>query len=137
MKSREPFDKEIWKCTVGNKRVIPYWDEEIPELGKSFFSILKAFQIEVFSFLIGTSKLGRGSFEEFKNAFNRYFDFLKLSEERISRALDIALDSGLIKAVWTVKDGVFYREFRNDSEASGIFKDILMVYEQEILKEKE
>lgn len=134
MDGRESTDRNVWKCTVNKGRLIPYWDDKIPIFDKPFFSILEIFQIEVFSFLISTSNVEKGTFEEFKENFQEHFDFLKLDEERISRALDIALDSGLIRATWKEKDGMFLREFANDSEASGIFKDILEIYEQEMQK---
>lgn len=132
--SKELTNEMILKCIVSGKKVIPYWDANEPILGKPFYSILKTFQFEVFSFLVGTRRIS-GSFGRLMDEFNKYFGIFEVKEERIGRALDIALDAGFIKATWVIKDGKFFREFANDSEASDFFEAVLENYRNNRVQE--
>ncbi len=124
MKLSESKNKEVLRCTVSDKEVGPYWDTEIPTLNKMFYLILETFQFEVFSFLMSTKWL-RGRFKKFLEAYNRYFSMFNLGEERISRALDISLDAGFLKAYWVANEDKFFREFENKSEASEFLEKVL------------
>lgn len=127
MKLSESNKKEVLKCTVSDKEIGSYQDTKLPTLSRSFYLILETFQFEVFSFLMSTTRL-RGRFKRFRKHFRKYFDGFDLDEERMSRALDILLDHGFMKAYWVEKRGKFFREFRNKSEASSFLGKISINY---------
>lgn len=114
------------KCIVRNKEVRTYREEEIEISERSFLSMLEAFQIAVFSFLIATNKEGYKSFEELVEIFDNCFDKFKLKRNDLSRALDICLDIGFLNAKWKEnKDNkLFQRKFKNEHEISHVFGQI-------------
>ena len=111
------------KYVVKNKELRAYEEEKIKNFSRGFLSMLEAFQIEVFSFLMATNE-EKGNFGELVRIFDDYFDKFKLEKNRLSRALDICLDIGFFKAWWRGKSDSFHREFENEHEASKIFEEI-------------
>lgn len=126
------------RYTVKNKELRSYREDRIKTLRRSFLSMLESFQIEVFSFLIATNEK-EGSFEELVSEFKGYFIEIlpkfKLGELRLSRALDICLDIGFLKAEWHEDRNSFHRKFRNEHETSKLLRRISRNYEHRKVKE--
>lgn len=120
------------KCIVRNKEVRTYREEEIEISERSFLSMLEAFQIAVFSFLIATNEKGYRSFGELVEIFDNYFDKFKLERNQLSRALDICLDIGFLNAKWKENNDtkLFQRKFKNEHEISHIFRKISRNYKR-------
>ncbi len=118
------------KYIVRKKELRTYREEEIEISERSFLSMLEAFQVAVFSFLAATNEEGYRSFGELLEIFDSYFDRFKLEKNRLSRALDICLDIGFLKAKWEEdKDtNSFQRKFENKHEISHIFRLISKNY---------
>ena len=126
----ETGEEVALKSIVRNKELRIYEEEEIEISERSFLSMLEAFQVAVFSFLMATNEKGYRSFEELVEIFDSYFDKFKLEKNRLSRALDICLDIGFFKAKW-VEDrdsNSFQRKFENKHEVSHIFRQISKNY---------
>lgn len=125
------------KYTVKNEELRSYKEDRIKTLNGSLLSMLESFQIEVFSFLIATNE-EKGSFKELMLKFSKYFAEIlpkfKLGELRLSRALDICLDIGFLKAQWHEDSSSFYRKFENKHEASKLFKRISNNYKDRKIK---
>jgi hypothetical protein len=120
------------RCIIRNKELKTYDEEEIEISERSFLSVLEAFQVAVFSFLMATNKRGYRSFGELVKIFDDYFDKFKLEKTRLSRALDICLDIGFLNAKWKEdkKTKQFQRKFRNKHEVSHVFKQISNNYKK-------
>lgn len=114
------------KYVVKGKKLIAYNEEELEINRKSYLSMLEAFQIEVFSFLIALNEKN-GNLDKFAKIFRSYFDRFNLNENRISRALDICLDTGFFLPRWRYDGKSFRRVFENNSEASEAFKQNLKI----------
>jgi len=128
---------EAEKYVVKNKELRIYDEREIEISERSFISMLEAFQIAVFSFLIATNEEGYKSFKELKEIFDSYFDRFKVEKNRLSRALDICLDIGFFKAKWeeNKESNIFQRKFENKHEISHIFRQISENYKNGEIEE--
>jgi len=119
-----------FKFIVRKKELRIYDEREIEISERSFLSMLEAFQIAVFSFLMATNEEKDKSFGELKEIFSSYFDRFKLEKNRLSRALDICLDIGFFKAKWKEEGNIFQRKFENEHEISHIFRQISENYKK-------
>lgn len=121
---------EAEKYVVKNKELRIYDEREIEISERSFLSMLEAFQIAVFSFLMATNEKGYRSFKELEEIFDSYFDRFKIEKNRLSRALDICLDIGFFKAKWEEDEegNSFQRKFENKHEISHILRQISQNY---------
>lgn len=117
---------EARRFTVKSGELRSYREDRIGTLKRSFFAMLESFQIEVFLFLVSTN----GEKGRFKKLFKKHLSFIRnvpaaeLGELKFSRALDICLDIGFLKARWHERDKVFCRQFENEHEATGLVRKI-------------